>query len=221
MMHQYFREPVSGLTHLAGAIFAIVALCIMSVQAALHGTTWHTVSFAIFGSCMLLMFSSSALYHLVKANDDVIRWLKRVDHMAIFLMIAGSYTPICLIPLNGIVGWSLLAAVWTLAIAGIVLKMVWLSAPRFLSTGIYLLMGWLVLFAAPALDRLPDAAMNWMLYGGISYSIGAIIYALKWPDPWPKWFGFHEIWHLFVMGGAFCHFWAIAFHIASAPIASS
>lgn len=220
-MHTVFRDPVSGLTHLAGAIFAIVALCILSVQAALYGNVWHMVSFVIFGATMFLMFASSALYHLMHASEEAIRWLKRIDHMAIFLMIAGSYTPICLVPLNGDTGWILFSVVWALAVAGIVLKLVWISAPRWLSTLIYLAMGWMVVFAAgPAMETIPVDAQWWILYGGISYTLGAIVYALKWPNPWPRWFGFHEIWHLFVMGGVFCHFWAIAFHMATIPVLS-
>ena len=218
-MHTVFRDPISGLTHLAGAIFAIVALCILSVQAALHGNVWHMVSFVIFGATMFLMFASSALYHLMHTSEEAIRWLKRIDHMAIFLMIAGSYTPICLVPLNGIIGWILFSVVWALAVADIVLKLVWISAPRWLSTLIYLAMGWLVLFAAgPAMETIPVDAQWWILYGGVSYTLGAIVYALKWPNPWPRWFGFHEIWHLFVMAGVFCHFWAIAFHLATIPV---
>lgn len=220
-MHAVLRDPVSGLTHLAGAVFAIVALCILAVQAALHGNAWHMVSFIIFGTTMFLMFASSALYHMVHASDYAIQWLKRIDHMAIFLMIAGSYTPICLVPLNGDVGWILFASVWSLAVAGIVLKLVWITAPRWLSTVIYVAMGWLVVFAAgPAMEKIPQAAQLWILYGGIAYTLGAIIYALKWPNPWPRWFGFHEIWHLFVMAGVFCHFWAIAFHMAEIPVLS-
>ncbi len=217
-MHQVFRDPISGLTHLAGAIFAVVALCILSVQAALHGSIWHSVSFAVFGACMLIMFVSSTVYHLVHGSQQMIAWLKRLDHMAIFLMIAGSYTPVCLIPLNGPLGWGLLAFIWLLALAGVMLKLVWLDAPRWLSTLLYVLMGWSVVFIYPALERIPDETLSWLLYGGISYSVGAVVYALRWPDPWPRWFGFHEIWHLFVIGGAFCHFWAMAFSLTTVVV---
>ena len=218
-MHSVFRDPISGLTHLAGAVFAIVALCVLVAQAALHGGVWHMVSFVIFGTTLLLMFSSSALYHLLHAPEHVILWLKRIDHMAIFLLISGTYTPFCLIPLHGDVGWLLFTSVWALAISGLALKLFWITAPRWLSTLIYLGMGWLVVFAAkPALATIPAEGLWWLLYGGIAYSLGAVVYALRWPDPWPRWVGFHEIWHLFVMAGAFCHFWAIAFHLADLPL---
>ncbi len=219
-MHSIFRDPVSGLTHLIGALFAIVALCILAVQAATYGGIWHMVSFSIFGATLFLMFASSALYHLLHAPDHIIVWLKRLDHMAIFLLIAGSYTPFCLVPLHGPVGWGLFSAVWGLALAGVFLKLFWLSAPRWLSTVVYILMGWLIVFAIkPAMETIPLGALWWMLYGGIAYTLGAIVYATKRPDPWPRWFGFHEIWHLFVMAGAFCHFWAIAFYLADVKVA--
>ena len=221
-MHSVFRDPVSGLTHLGGALFSIAALCILVVQAALHGGVWHMVSFSIFGVTLLLMFSSSALYHLLHAPEHVILWLKRIDHIAIFLLIAGTYTPFCLLPLHGTLGWTLFAAVWGLAGAGIFLKIFWISAPRWLSTLIFLGMGWLIVLAAgPAQELVPEGALLWVFYGGLAYSAGAVIYALKWPDPWPKWFGFHEIWHLFVMAGAFCHFYAIAMFLPHVVVPAS
>lgn len=218
-MHSIFRDPVSGLTHLAGAILSIAALCILVAQAAIYGNVWHMVSFTIFGVTLILMFASSALYHLLHAPDHVLLWLKRIDHIAIFLLIAGSYTPFCLVPLHGDTGWMLFSAVWVLAAAGTALKLFWISAPRMLSTLIYLGMGWLVIFAGkPALETVPSEALWWLLYGGIAYSLGAVVYATKWPNPWPRWVGFHEIWHVFVMAGAFCHFWGIAFYLANVPV---
>lgn len=212
-MHSIFRDPVSGLSHLAGAILSIVALCILSAQAAVYGGVWHMVSFMIFGSTLLLMFSCSTIYHLVHASDEVIKWLKRLDHISIFLLIAGTYTPICLVALEGDIGWWLFAVVWGIALFGVLLKLVWLNAPRWLSTAVYVLMGWLVVAFYPVLDQIPAAALRWIAYGGLCYTVGAVVYATKRPNPWPKWFGFHEIWHLFVLAGAFCHFWAIAFHL--------
>lgn len=212
-MHTYFRDPVSGLTHLAGAILSIVALCVLTAQATLNGNALTMVSFMIFGTTMLLMFTSSAVYHLVHASPSTIQWLKRVDHMSIFLLIAGTYTPVCLIAVSGKTGWLMFSLVWSIATLGVLLKLVWIAAPRWLSTLFYLLMGWLVVAFYPVMDQIPADALRWIAYGGVSYSVGAIVYAIKRPDPWPQWFGFHEIWHLFVMGGAFCHFWAIAFHL--------
>lgn len=217
-MHAFFRDPTSGLTHLAGAIFAIVALCILAAQAARYGTAWHMVSFMIFGATLFLMFASSTLYHLLHAPTAVLQWLKRIDHMAIFMLIAGTYTPICLVALNGPTGWWLFGVVWGIALAGVLIKIFWISAPRWLSTLIYILMGWIVVAAYPVVDRIPEDALAWIFYGGLCYTVGALVYATKWPNPSPKWFNFHDIWHLFVIGGAFCHFWGIAFHLAHVPV---
>jgi hemolysin III len=214
-MLNIFREPVSGLTHLAGALLAIVALCILTVRAALYGDIWHMVSFTIFGVTMFLMFASSSLYHLTHGSEDLLRWLNRFDHMAIFLLIAGTYTPVCLIGLGNDTGVILCIAAWILAFAGVLMKLFWIDAPRWLSTLIYILMGWMVVAAGPQLLQIPGHTLAWLAAGGVLYTIGALIYATEWPDPLPGWFGHHEIWHLFVIAGVFCHFWAIAFCLAS------
>jgi hemolysin III len=201
-----FRDPFSGFSHLLGALTGLAVLCFLVIQASLHGDIWQITSFAVFGICMMLMFGSSALYHLAQGSDDKILKLKRIDHMAIFAMIAGTYTPICLVSLRDSFGWTLLIIVWSLALAGILLKIFWIAAPRWLSTLIYLAMGWACVFGLSTMQQvMPAASFDWLFYGGIAYTIGAVIYATKWPDPWPKSFGFHEIWHLFVLAGAFSH----------------
>ncbi|NRA24979.1 MAG: hemolysin III family protein [Oleispira sp.] len=201
-----FRDPFSGFSHLLGALTGLAVLCFLVIQASLHGDIWQITSFAVFGICMMLMFGSSALYHLAQGSDDTILKLKRIDHMAIFAMIAGTYTPICLVSLRDSFGWILLIIVWSLALAGILLKIFWIAAPRWLSTLIYLAMGWACVFGLSTMQQvMPTASFDWLFYGGIAYTIGAVIYATKWPDPWPKSFGFHEIWHLFVLAGAFSH----------------
>jgi hemolysin III len=201
-----FRDPFSGFSHLLGALTGLAVLCFLVIQASLHGDIWQITSFAVFGICMMLMFGSSALYHLAQGSDDKILKLKRIDHMAIFAMIAGTYTPICLVSLRDSFGWILLIIVWSLALAGILLKIFWIAAPRWLSTLIYLAMGWACVFGLSTMQQvMPAASFDWLFYGGIAYTIGAVIYATKWPDPWPKSFGFHEIWHLFVLAGAFSH----------------
>lgn len=201
-----FRDPFSGLSHLISAFIGVVILCFFVVQASIHGDIWHIVSFSVFGICMVLMFGTSALYHLYQGSDDKILQLKRIDHMAIFAMIAGTYTPMCLVPLRDSIGWTLFAAVWGIAGSGILLKIFWIGAPRWLSTIIYLAMGWACVFGLSTMKAtMPEASFDWLVYGGIAYTLGAIIYGTKWPDPWPKTFGFHEVWHLFVMAGAFSH----------------
>lgn len=205
-----YRDPFSGFSHLLGGIIGFIASGLLIIKASFYGDAWQIASFAVFGLCMILMFGSSAIYHLAQGSDEKILKLKRIDHMAIFAMIAGTYTPMCLVPLRESFGWTLLFVVWGLAIAGILLKIFWIGAPRWLSTIIYLAMGWACVFGISTMkETMPEVSFDWLVYGGVAYTLGAIIYATKWPDPWPKTFGFHEIWHLFVMAGAFSHFISI------------
>ena len=202
------KEPVNGLTHLAGLFLAIAGFCLLLIAAAEYGTKWHLIAFAVFGTSLILMYTSSSLYHLLPLSERGTRMLKRVDHMMIFILIAGTYTPICLVPLRGVWGWTLFGIVWGMAVLGFVIKLFWIHAPRWFSTAIYLAMGWVCVLAIyPMVEKLPIGALAWLAAGGLIYSVGAIIYGAKWPDPFPKVFGFHEIWHLFVLGGSFCHFW--------------
>lgn len=208
--NQRFRDPFSGFSHLAGAAIGFAILCFLVIQANRYGDVWKITSFSIFGTCMILMFASSAVYHLAQTSEKNILTLKRIDHMAIFAMIAGTYTPICLISLRDSFGWTLLISVWGIAISGILLKIFWIGAPRWLSTLIYVAMGWACVFGLSTMKAaMPEASFAWLVYGGVAYTVGAVVYGTKWPNPWPSNFGFHEIWHLFVMAGAFSHAMAI------------
>ncbi len=214
MMGKRLREPVSGLTHLAGAAAALAALAVMVPTAAIHGTAWHVVSVSIYGVSMVLLYLASSMYHLLPLSPEGVRKLRRLDHMAIFLLIAGTYTPFCLVPLRGPWGWAIFGVVWGLAAGGIVLKLLWLQAPRWVTAGIYLGMGWVVVIAIhPLLQAMPRGGLFWLVAGGLCYSGGAVIYATKRPNPWPGVFGFHEIWHLWVLAGSACHFWAVFAHV--------
>ncbi len=207
-MAKKLREPVSGITHLIGAILSIVGLVLMIYYAISKGTVWHIVSFSIFGGSMILLYTASTLYHLLSISDKGIRVFRKIDHMMIFILIAGTYTPICLIPLRGGWGYSMLAIIWGIALAGIIMKFFWFDAPRWLYTIFYLIMGWLVVIALwPMAKTIPFSGVMWMVAGGLFYTVGAIIYGTKWPKLKFKLFGFHEIFHLFVMFGSFCHFW--------------
>ncbi|QJB55376.1 hemolysin III family protein [Pseudodesulfovibrio sp. zrk46] len=201
------RDPVSGLTHLIGAILAVFATVLLIMRSVDPAMPWHIVTFSIFGGAMILLYTASTLYHWLPVSEKWVRFLRRVDHSMIFFYIAATYTPICLIPLRGPWGWSIFGVVWGLALVGIAMKIFWLHAPRWLSTGIYLGMGWLVLVGIyPLMQNMSLSAVAWLAGGGVVYSLGAVIYALKWPNPIPKYFGFHEIFHLFVIGGSACHF---------------
>lgn len=206
------REPFSGLSHLLGAVMSIAGLVYMLLKTSYPSTT-QLIAYSVFGLSMAMMFSSSALYHLSNADETRLKLYRRIDHICIYLMIAGSYTPFCLLVLKGQLAWNLLIAIWSIAAVGIIKKIFWLNAPRWLSTGIYVLMGWVCMFAiGPMIDGLPEGGFSWMLAGGLTYTFGAVIYALKKPNIAPG-FGFHELWHIFVLGGAACHFVAIGLYL--------
>ena len=212
-MFRKLREPVNGLTHLGAALLALpgVALLLFLSQ----GDLAKQLTLLLYGLGLVLMFSSSATYHLVQSTPRIMLRLRKVDHSAIYLMIAGTYTPICYHYLSGAWRWGLLATIWVLAIAGIGIKLFVIKAPRWVTAGIYLIMGWLAIIAIQEiLQQMPPAAIGWLLAGGIFFTLGAIIYITKWPNLLPKVFGFHEIWHIFVILGGLSHFIMIAAYIA-------
>jgi hemolysin III len=173
------------------------------------------VAFTIFGLSQIALFTASTLYHSLPLSPAGIARLRRIDHMMVFVLIAGTYTPICLVALRGGWGWSLFGVVWGIALGGLIIKTRWMHAPKWLSTALYLAMGWAVVVAAPVLfDRLPVGAVAWLLAGGIIYSVGAVIYALKRPNLIPGVFDAHALWHLFVLAGSACFFWMIVQYVA-------
>jgi hemolysin III len=209
------REPVNGLTHLAGALLASIGLIVLLASATRAGRMDQLVAFGIFGFSLIALYTASALYHLLPLSPAGVARLRRVDHISIFVLIAGTYTPFCLLALDG--GWrvGLLGLVWGLALCGILLKFLWMDAPRWLSVALYLGMGWVAVIAAPALfQAVPTGGMVWVLAGALVYSAGALIYGLRRPNPVPGVLGFHELWHLFVVAGSACHFWAVLGYIA-------
>lgn len=210
-----FREPISGLTHLVAGIFAFVGFIVLLIVG--RDELWKQISLAVYGLSLVLMMFSSTAYHLVDARREWVRFLRKLDHAAIYLLIAGTYTPFCVNQLTGFFRWGLLGIVWGLALAGIVSKMFIMHAPRGLAAGLYLLMGWMsVVMVRELIIALPTGALVWLLLGGAFYTIGAIIYITKAMDFVPGVFGFHEVWHLFVILGAFCHFISILAYIAPA-----
>jgi hemolysin III len=209
------REPINGLTHLAGGLLACVGLVVLLATAASAGRADQLVAFGTFGLSLIALYCASALYHLLPLSPRGVARLRRVDHMMIFVLIAGTYTPFCLLALDGAWRVGLLCLIWGLAVCGILLKLLWMDAPRWLSVMLYLGMGWVALVAAPVLFRaVPIGGIVWVLAGALLYSAGALIYWLKRPNLVPGVFGFHELWHLFVVGGSACHFWAVLWYIA-------
>jgi len=202
------REPANAVTHFIGVVLAIIGTVALLISAS--GDPWRVVSVAIFGASMILLYSASTLLHAVHAGASTLRRLRVFDHAAIFVLIAGTYTPITLVPLRLVSpgwGWALFGTVWGLAVLGVVFKLFWINAPRWLSTALYVGLGWIVMIAVvPLVQALSLSALLWLAAGGLCYTVGAVVYATKWPDPWPQTFGFHALWHLFVLAGTACHF---------------
>ena len=202
------REPVNGLTHLGGAIAAFFGMIAMLIVA--WGDTTKVVSALVYGFGLIAMFSASATYHMARVTPVVLQTLRKMDHSAIFLLIAGTYTPFCLLAFTGFWRWDLLALIWAIAAIGIVVKNLYIKSPRWLHTGIYVIMGWLCVMAAPQMPSvLSVSAMIWLFVGGVAYTLGAVVYATKILDFVPGKFGFHEVWHIFVLLGALAHFIAV------------
>ncbi|MGH7298026.1 MAG: PAQR family membrane homeostasis protein TrhA [Polyangiaceae bacterium] len=203
------REPVSGYSHLTGLAFAFVGASVLLARA------WHAraslATALVYVVGLVGLYAASSAYHLVPSGEALRRRLRKLDHAAIFLMIAGTCTPVFWRAFDGGTRTAMLCGIWSVAAAGIVFRLVWLSAPRLLYTVMYLGMGWMFLVEAPSGFRaLPGTVLALVLAGGVTYTAGAVVYALKRPDPFPPVFGFHEIWHLLVLGGSALHYAAIA-----------
>ena len=206
-MVKSFRDPISGLTHFIGVIFSIVGLIFLLTRTLPENTIYHTISFSIFSGGMVMLYLISTLYHWLPLGEKNLIVFRKIDHIMIFVFIAASNTPICLVSIRGVWGWTIFAGVWAFVLGGFFLKIFWLNAPRYLYTSIYLLMGWMIVIAIYPLTKVMQTRGILLLaLGGIFYSIGAVIYAIKKPDPVPGKFGFHEIFHLFIMAGSLCHY---------------
>jgi hemolysin III len=204
------REPFNGLSHLGGAVaasFGQIALLI----AGWSGTA-KIVSVVVYGLSLVAMFTASASYHLAKVKPATLQILRKLDHSAIFLFIAGTYTPFCINAFTGFFRWGLLTLIWAIALTGILLKVFVPQMPRWLHTLLYVIMGWLCLLAVPQMPSvLPPGAITWLFVGGVTYTLGAVVYAMKLFDFVPGKFGFHEVWHIFVLLGALAHFVAVLY----------
>lgn len=203
------REPGSAITHLIGVILSVLATTPLLIKVAVQDDHTAFIAMAIFMCSMVALYSASTIYHSVTVRDRILRVFRKLDHMMIFVLIAGSYTPICLIVLGGKSGYTLLAVVWGIALVGMTIKACWITCPKWFSSVIYIAMGWICLAVFGTLwNTLPHSAFLWLLAGGIIYTVGGVIYALKLPifNAKHRFFGSHEIFHLFVLGGSICHF---------------
>ncbi len=204
----YHGERFNGYSHLTGALLALVGATILIVQGALHGDAYKVVSFAIYGATLILLFSISTLYHSTRGRTKAV--FRKLDHSAIYLLIAGSYTPFTLVTLRGPWGWALFGVVWGLALLGIVQELTLARGQRYPSLAIYVIMGWIaVIGVVPMIDRLGWNGFLWVAAGGVVYTLGTVFYFFD--EKFRHW---HGIWHLFVLGGAAIHYLAILKFVA-------
>ena len=201
------EEKINIISHAIGFSLSIVALVLLVTHATLHGDVWHIVSFSIFGSSLIILYAASTFYHSAKKSELRNR-LNIIDHASIYVLIAGTYTPFTLVTLNGAIGWVIFGTSWGLALTGIILKLFFTGKYDLMSTIMYVLMGWIIVFAIkPLINNLPLEGLIWLFAGGISYTIGAIIYGIK------KIKFNHAIFHMFVLMGSFCHFMSVYFYV--------
>ncbi|AOM84208.1 PAQR family membrane homeostasis protein TrhA [Salisediminibacterium beveridgei] len=214
-MNTFIREPINSLTHWFGALLSIIGLTAMLIRASESGfTTLEITAVLIFGISLILLYTASATYHMIQAKDSVIAFFRRLDHSMIYILIAGTYTPFCLIALQGPAGWTLFFIVTAMAIAGVIFKLVWFHSPRWLSTGIYIGMGWMIVFfIVPLTSVLDTTGLILLVAGGVLYTIGGVLYAIK-----PNWsllnaIGYHEVFHIFILLGSLAHFFSVYFFV--------
>jgi len=201
------EEKINIISHAVGFILSIVALVLLVARAILYGNVWHVVSFSIFGASLIILYAASTFYHSAK-KPELRNRLKVFDHASIYVLIAGSYTPFTLVILKGTIGWVIFGISWGLALTGIILKLFFTGKYNLISTIMYVLMGWVIVFAIkPLINNLPLEGLLWLIAGGISYTIGAILYSIK------KIKFNHAIFHMFVLFGSFCHFMSVFFYV--------
>lgn len=203
-------RPWSALTHALGVLLSLVGTLLLLHRCQVEQLSrWHLVSFAIYGGAMFCLYLASTLYHCLNGSVGTRLLLRKLDHCSIALLIAGSYTPVCLTVLRqaGGWGWALCGVIWAMALCSCCLSIAWIGAPRWLSSGVYLVMGWLALVVLyPLSQLLPAPGMAWLVAGGVLYTVGGVLYAVKWPLRDAPRFGCHEIFHLFILAGSLCHF---------------
>ncbi len=211
-----FKEPFNGLSHLIGAYLALIG------TAVLVSASWDDapkrLSLAIYGASLTAMLASSAAYHSIRCSPDRVRRFRKIDHASIYVLIAGTYTPLCFNLFSGFWNWGLLSIIWTIAILGMIGKGLYISQSDWFFVSIYLGAGWFSVLAAGEILRvLPAGAILWLVGGGLLYTVGAILMAGKRLDFMPGVFGHHEVWHLFVAGAAFCHFMLMLQYVVPLP----
>ena len=212
-MFKQMREPVNGLTHYFAAIAAIVGWIVLLMLS--RADYLRQESLLVYGASLVLMLTTSAAYHLIQGSPRRMQFLRKLDHSSIFILIAGTYTPVCANLLSGFWQWGMLAIVWALAVIGTVSKTFLINTPRWFTATVYLIMGWLgVLGIGEILAALPVGAIVFLVLGGVAFTFGAIVYITKMMNFFPGVFGFHEVWHILVIVGCLCHFILMAVYVA-------
>ncbi len=202
------EEIANSVIHGIGIALSVAALVLLVVFASLRGDAWRIVSFSVYGTTLIMLYMASTLYHAI-TNERAKRFFKLMDHVSIYLLIAGTYTPIALVSMRGGWGWSIFGVIWFMAITGILLKIMFIGRFKILSTIIYVLMGWMIVIAfKPMLNMVPPGLLMWLLIGGVCYTLGVIFYVWK-VMPYH-----HAVWHLFVLGGSISHFFGMLFHLS-------
>lgn len=210
------REPFCGYSHLFGAVLSTIGLIALVTLS--RGKPWHLTSFAIYGGSLILLYMASTLYHSLRVSPTGQEKLRSFDQVAIYILIAGTYTPICLVSLRGPWGWSLLGVVWGIALVGSIARITWKAKPEWLTISAYFAMGWVCVVAMrPLATALTSVGIGWLFFGGFFYTIGAIILASDRPRLWPGRFGSHDLWHVCVLGGSACHFMVMFQVVALTP----
>jgi len=203
------EEKINIMSHAVGFILSIVALVLLVSHASINGNAWHIVSFSVFGVSLMVLYAASTVYHSAK-NPSFRKKMRIVDHAAIYILIAGTYTPFTLVTLNGFTGWVVFGITWGMAVTGIILKLFFTGKYDAISTLMYVFMGWIIVFAIkPLIENLASEGLYWLVAGGMAYTTGAILYSIK------KIKFNHAIFHVFVLAGSFCHFVAVYFYILS------
>lgn len=214
-MEKHLREPINSLTHWIGAILSIVALIAMLIKGFNNNlSSLQILSVVIFGVSLILLYSVSATYHSIISSDDIILKLRKLDHSTIFILIAGSYAPFCLIALGGKLGISFFILMILIAISGVIFKLCWFNCPRWLQTALYIGMGWSAIFVIKPLSQvMSSTSIFWLVLGGVLYTLGGVLYALKPKKLQLGAFGFHEIFHVFILLGSLSHFISVFIYL--------
>lgn len=214
-MNRYIREPMNAFTHFIGIVLSIIGLVFLVVKSAQISASAQTITaVTIFGVSLILLYTASTVYHSIIAKPPVIAFLRKLDHSMIYVLIAGTYIPFCLISLKGTIGWVLFAIITGLALLGVSFKLIWFHSPRWLSTLLYVLMGWIViLFSGSLAPEIGLQGMFLLILGGILYTVGAVIYWLKPSFLSFRYFGFHEIFHIFILLGSISHYLCIYVYV--------